>query len=355
VTLEHFWFVIIAVLWAGYFLLEGFDFGVGMLLPFLGRDEADRDTMFQSIGPVWDGNEVWLVVAAGATFAAFPSWYATLFSGTYLVLLAILVLLIVRVLSFEWRERRAEARWHTAWMWANTIPSFGVPFLWGLLLANLVAGVPLDSSHVFTGGIADLISPYTLVAGLAVVAVFATHGATYLAIRTSGDLSRRATAAAGRLGVPAAVLGIAIVAWTVIVAHQNNQRAVLPTAVPAVVTGLALLLAPVLRARGRFGWAFLMTGLAGIGFVATVFTGLFPRVLVSDPNFTNSLTTSNAASGHYALEVITVVALIFTPLLLVYQGWTYYVFRRRLGLDAGAPSYGAVETAGLDPDSRLSP
>jgi cytochrome bd ubiquinol oxidase subunit II len=185
--------------------------------------------------------------------------------------------------------------------------------------------------------------------------VFATHGATYLAIRTSGDLSRRATAAAGRFGVPAAALGIAIVAWTVIVAHQNNQRAVLPTAVPAVVTGLALLLAPVLRARGRFGWAFVMTGLAGIGFVATVFTGLFPRVLVSDPNFANSLTTSNAASGHYALEVITVVALIFTPLLLVYQGWTYYVFRRRLGLDAGAPSYGAVETAGLDPDSRLSP
>ncbi len=337
-TLENFWFVVIAVLWAGYFLLEGFDFGVGMLLPFLGRTEQERSLMFESIGPVWDGNEVWLVVAAGATFAAFPVWYATLFSGLYLVLVLILVLLIVRVLSFEWRERRSAAGWRTGWMWANTIGSFGASFLWGLILANLVSGIPLDSSHVFTGGLADLISPYTVAAGLAVVAVFASHGAAYLAVRTSGEFSRRSAALAGRLSLPGAGLGIVIALWTVVVAHRNNQRPVLDVAIPAAVMTVVLLLVPLLHARGRQGWAFAMGGLAAIGYVATVFTGLYPRVLVSDPGFGNSLTTANAASGHYALQVITVVGLIFTPLLLLYQGWAYHVFRRRLRLDSPAPA-----------------
>jgi cytochrome d ubiquinol oxidase subunit II len=350
VTLESFWFVLIAVLWGGYFLLEGFDFGVGMLLPFLGRTEGERGLMFESIGPVWDGNEVWLVVAAGATFAAFPVWYATLFSGLYLVLVLILVLLIVRVLSFEWRERRTGSAWRAGWMWANTIGSFGASFLWGLVLANLVSGIPLDSSHVFSGGIADLISPYTVAAGLAVVAVFASHGAAYLAVRTGGEFSRRSAAVAARLSLPAAGLGITIAVWTVIVAHQNNQRPVLDVAIPAALMAVVLLLVPLLHARGRQGWAFAMGGLAAIGFVATVFTGLYPRVLVSDPNFGNSLTTANAASGHYALQVITVVGLIFTPLLLLYQGWTYHVFRKRLGLDSPAPAYdGAAEESPIPP------
>jgi cytochrome d ubiquinol oxidase subunit II len=355
-TLEHLWFVLIAVLWAGYFLLEGFDFGVGMLLPALGRDEDERSLMFEAIGPFWDGNEVWLVVAAGATFAAFPAWYATLFSGFYVALLAILVLLIVRVVSFEWRERRTGRRWRSAWAWANTIGSFGAPFLWGVTLANLVHGVPLDSSHVFTGSILDLLSPYTVAAGLAVVALFAAYGATYLAVRTVGDFSRRAAAMAARLWIPAAVLGIGIAAWTVIVAHQNNQRAVLPTAIPAILSAVVLVLAPVCTARGRTGWAFAMGGLAAIGFVATVFTGLYPTLLVSDPSFGNSLTTMNAASGHYALQVISVVALIFTPLVLLYQGWTYYVFRRRLGLDGnGRASYGQLDPGELNRESPIGP
>jgi cytochrome d ubiquinol oxidase subunit II len=331
VGLEELWFGLIGVLWSGYFLLEGFDFGVGMLLPFLPRDERERSRMFQSIGPVWDGNEVWLVVAAGATFAAFPAWYATLFSGFYVALLVILVLLIVRVVSFEWRERRAGERWRATWLWANTIGSFGASFLWVLALANLVQGVPIDSSHVFTGGIADLFSPYTVFMGLAVVVLFALHGANYLTLRTSGDLSSRAAATAQRLGPPAAVLACAAVAWTVVVAHQNNQRAVLPVAIPAILTGALVIGAAVLIARGRAGWTFAATGLAAIGVVATIFTGLYPRVLVSDPAFGNSLTISNAASGHYALAVITVVAAIFIPVVLLYQGWTYHVFRARIG------------------------
>jgi len=331
VGLEEFWFVLIGVLWSGYFLLEGFDFGVGMLLPFLPRDERDRGAMFQAIGPVWDGNEVWLVVAAGATFAAFPDWYATLFSGFYVALLVILVLLIVRVVSFEWRERHAGERWRAVWLYANSVGSFGAAFLWALTLANLVQGVPLDSGHDFTGGIADLFSLYTVVTGLAVVLLFALHGATYLTLRTSGDLSTRAAATARRLGPPAAALAAVAVAWTVVVAHQNNERAVLPVAIPAALTGALVIAAAVLAARGRQGWTFAATGLAAIGVVATIFTGLYPRVMVSDPSFGNSLTISNAAAGHYALEVITVVAAIFTPVVLLYQGWTYYVFRARIG------------------------
>jgi cytochrome bd ubiquinol oxidase subunit II len=344
--LEEVWFVAIGVLWSGYFLLEGFDFGVGMLLPVLPRDEQERGLMFRSIGPVWDGNEVWLVVAAGATFAAFPAWYATLFSGFYVALLLILVLLIVRVLSFEWRERHESARWRAAWLWANTIGSVGASFLWGVALANFVEGVPLDSSHVFTGGIVDLFSPYTVTAGLAVVAMFALHGATYLTLRLTGDFQLRAAATARRLAIPAAVLGVGIVAWTVLVAHDNNDRALLPVAVPAVITAAVLILALVFTRTGNGGWAFATTGLAAIGFIATIFTGLYPRVLVSSPTFANSLTISNSATGHYALQVISVAAAICTPLILVYQGWTYYVFRTRLGGDHATAAYGSLGDEG---------
>jgi cytochrome d ubiquinol oxidase subunit II len=254
-----------------------------------------------------------------------------MFSGFYIALLAILVLLIVRVLSFEWREKHDSRRWRATWLWMNTIGSVGASFIWGVALANLVAGVPLDSSHVFTGNVLDLFSAYTVLAGLAVVAIFAAHGATYLTLRTSGRFCERAAAMGRRLSVPAAILGVAIVAWTVVVAHDRNSRGIVPTAVPAALTALVLIAAAVLTRAGRGGWAFAATGLGAIGFVATIFTGLYPRVLVSSPEFANSLTISNAASGHYALQVITVVAAIFTPLILLYQSWTYYVFRKRLG------------------------
>jgi cytochrome d ubiquinol oxidase subunit II len=329
--LEEFWFVLIAALWGAYFLLEGFDFGVGMLLPVLPRDERERGLMFQSIGPVWDGNEVWLAIVGAATFAAFPAWYATMFSGFYLALLLILVLLIVRVVSFEWREKHDSARWRATWMWANTIGSVGAAFIWGVALANLVHGMPLDSSHVFTGDFLDLFSAYAVLAGLAVVAIFAAHGATYLSLRLSGDFCQRAASMGRRLSVPAAILGIAIVAWTVVVAHDRNSRGILPTAIPAALTAIVLIMAAVLTRARRSGWAFAATGLGAIGFVATIFTGLYPRVLVSHPAFENSLTIANAASGHYALQVITIVAAICTPLVLLYQGWTYHVFRKRLG------------------------
>jgi cytochrome d ubiquinol oxidase subunit II len=350
-SLEIFWFCLIAVLWGGYFLLEGFDFGVGILLPFLPRDERERSTMFETIGPVWDGNEVWLVVAAGATFAAFPAWYATMFSGFYLALLLVLVLLIVRVVSFEWREKSDDLRWRTTWRWANTVGSIGAPFLWGIALANLVHGVPLDSNGDFSGNFFDLFSAYTVLAGIAVVALFALHGATFLALRTGDDLHARAAAASRRLALPVAVVVGAMLAWTVAVGVDRNDKSVFPPVVPAALGVAALVAAAVFVARQRSGAAFVATGLATVLWVATIFTTLYPRVLVSHPSFSNSLTMSGAAAGHYALSVITVVAAVLTPVVLLYQGWTYHVFRARL--DGEPPGIRPVEP--LEPSSAGTP
>jgi cytochrome bd ubiquinol oxidase subunit II len=337
--LEIFWFCLIAVLWSGYFLLEGFDFGVGMLLPFVPRNERERGAMFESIGPVWDGNEVWLVVAAGATFAAFPAWYATMFSGFYLAFLLLLFFLIVRVVSFEWREKSESPRWRSVWLWANTIGSTGIALLWGLGLANLIHGLPLDSNGDYDGGLVDLFSAYTVFAGIAFVLVFAFHGASYLTLRTTGDLLERTRVAARRLAIPAAAAGAAFLIWTVVVAIDRNDKDVFPVVVPAVLGIAALTLAALLVYVGRSGLAFTMTALGTIAAVATLFTGLYPRVMVSNPDFANSLDVPGASSAHYTLAVMTVVALIVTPVVLLYQSWSYYVFRARItGEDVHPPT-----------------
>jgi cytochrome bd ubiquinol oxidase subunit II len=335
VTLEILWFCVIAILWGGYFALEGFDFGVGTLLPFLARDEGDRSTMLATVGPHWDGNEVWLVIAAGATFAAFPAWYATMFSGFYLILLLILLLLIVRVLSFEWRERDAGARWLGTWRWANTVSSIGAPFLWGVALSSLVYGVPLNRSGDFTGNVLDLFNGYTVAAGIAVALLFSLHGATFLALRTDGALRERAAATARRLYLPVAVVVAAVLAWTVAVAVDRNGRDLFPPILPAAVGIAVLALGVACVLRRRSGWAFVMSAVASLSIVATLFTALYPRVLVSAPDLQNSLTISGAASAHYALSVITVVAVVLLPVMLLYQGWTYHVFRARLGRPPG--------------------
>jgi cytochrome bd ubiquinol oxidase subunit II len=331
--LQLLWFLIVAFFWAGYFLLEGFDFGVGMLLPFLPKDERERRIMFESIGPVWDGNEVWLVVAGGATFAAFPAWYGTMFSGFYVALLLVLAFLIIRVVSFEWREKRESPRWRATWMWANTIGSAGAALIWGVGLANLVHGVPIDSEGHFAGNFLDLFSPYTVVAGIATVLLFAFHGATYLTLKTSGDLLQRARHASRRLALPAGIVSAGFLVWTVAVAMDRNDKDLFPPVLPAVAGIVALLLAVVFAFSGRSGWTFTMTGAGTVLLVATLFTSLYPRVMVSNPDFANSLTVEGAASSNYALKVMTVAALILAPLVLLYQGWTYHVFRGRLGLE----------------------
>jgi cytochrome bd ubiquinol oxidase subunit II len=329
--LQLFWFLLIAVLWGGYFVLEGFDFGVGMMLPFVGGSERDRRTMLETIGPVWDGNEVWLVVAAGATFAAFPEWYATMFSGFYLALLLILVLLIARVVSFEWRDKSESPRWRSLWFGVNTLASFAAPFLWGVALASLLSGVPLNSDGDFAGSFWDLFSLYSVFAGLALVVLCAFHGATFLTLRTRGELSERAAHAARVLSVATAVVGSAFLLATVGVALDRNDKDVFPPILPALLGIAALVLAVGFVVRRRTGAAFAMTALGVLLTVATLFTSLYPRVFVSTPDFGNSLTVEGASSSHYALGVMTVAALILTPLVLLYQGWTYYVFRTRLG------------------------
>ena len=335
--LQELWFCLIAFFFGAYFLLEGFDLGVGLLLPFLPRNEEERSTMLRTIGPVWDGNEVWLVIAGAATFAAFPTWYATMFSGFYIALLLLLVFLIVRVLSFEWRERHEDSRWLGLWAWANTIGSLGIALIWGVAFSNLLYGVPINSSGDFAGDFWDLFNPYTLLGGVAVVLLFAFHGATYLTLRTTGELCRRAAAAAGRLSIAAARRRRGVPVWTVAVAVDRNDKDVFPPLLPALLAIVALLGAVVCVRLARSRWAFVLTAAGAFLVVATIFTSLYPRVMVSDPDFGNSLTVDNASSAHYTLAVMSVVALIVAPIVLLYQGWTYHVFRHRLGGDELVP------------------
>ncbi|GAB2807536.1 cytochrome d ubiquinol oxidase subunit II [Actinoallomurus bryophytorum] len=319
------WFIIIAFLWTGYFFLEGFDFGVGVLLPVLGRDDTERRVLINTIGPVWDGNEVWFIVAGAATFAAFPEWYATLFSGFYLPLLAILLALIVRGVAFEYRGKRDDARWRRRWdraiFWGSVVPAF----LWGVAFANLVRGVPLDAAHEYAGTLGDLLSPFALLGGLTTLTLFVLHGAVFVALKTTGDVRRRANRAA-RVMVTAA---IAVGGLFLLLTQLLYGKPVTWLTVAAAVTGLAV--AAVAGARGREGWAFAGTGTAIAFAVATLFLALFPHVMPSTLDAANGLTTSNAASSPYTLKIMTIVALTFTPMVMLYQGWTYWVFRRRIG------------------------
>ena len=329
-SLPDLWFFLIGVLWVGYLVLEGFDFGVGMLLPVLGRDEPDRRLMLNAIGPVWDGNEVWLLVAGGATFAAFPVWYATLFSGAYFWLVLALLALIVRVISFEWRGKREGQRWRGGWQWANTIGSLVAPLLWGVALTSMLAGIPINGQQDFTGDPADFLSAYTLLGGVALVGLCALHGAVFLALKTTGDLRERAGRLAARIAPLAALLAIGFLAWTLVTASDANHASLLPGIVPAVVGAGAALAAVVFTRGAREGAAFAATALTIASFALTLFISLYPRVLVSSTSFSDSLTVSNASSGHYTLTVMTIVAAVVTPVVIGYQAWSYWVFRERL-------------------------
>lgn len=318
------WFILIAILWIGYFTLEGFDFGVGMLLPVLARDDTERRVMINTIGPVWDGNEVWLLVAGGATFAAFPEWYATLFSGFYLPLLLILIALIVRGLAFEYRAKRPEATWKANWDRAIVIGSLVPSVLWGVAFANVLRGVPIDRDLEYVGGLTGLLTPYALLGGLTTLTLFVTHGALFLALKTDGEIRHRAR----RLAVPAvgvsAALAVAFLAWT------QQQTGTAASALAFVLAALALVGAGLAALAGREGWAFLGTFVTIALAVAGLFLALFPDVMPTTLPGGTSLTTENAAATAYTLRIMTVTAVIFTPLVLAYQGWTYWVFRQRL-------------------------
>jgi cytochrome bd ubiquinol oxidase subunit II len=324
--LPTFWFAALAFFWIGYFVLEGFDFGVGMLTPFVGRDEPDRQAALGTILPVWDGNEVWLIVAGAGTFAAFPDWYATLFSAYFLPLLLIVIALAVRAVAFKYRTRHDSARWRSAWTWAIAGGSALPALLFGVAFAGIFRGIPVDQHKEFTGTFLDLVHPYALLGGVCTLVLCLAQGAAFLALRTTGDVRARAGAAAFPLAVALAV----VVLMFVLATEWGVKRGIIPdwTSTSAFVLAVT---AAVLAHRRKELWAFVATSATIVFFFLAYFVQLYPDVLVSSTHRAWSLTVYNSSSSHYTLVVMTVAALIGLPGVLFYQWWTYRVFRGRLG------------------------
>ncbi|WP_126630313.1 cytochrome d ubiquinol oxidase subunit II [Dictyobacter alpinus] len=327
--LNIFWFLLITILFIGFFFLEGFDYGVGMLLPFLGKNDVERRLITQSIGPFWDGNEVWLLTAGGALFAAFPNWYATLFSGFYLALMLMLVALILRAVAFEFRNKDERAVWRTFWDWMIFIGSLLPGFLWGVAISNIIEGVPIDSHMNYVGGFWNLLNPYALLGGLTFVSLFLLHGAIFLNLRTEGEMRERALKAAKRLWAPAVICVFLFVGLGYFTTDVFGRLGVDPGIAP-LGAGVALLLVLWLLQRGHSGWAFCMTGLTIALSTLTIFQGLFPRVMISSLNPAWNLTIYNASSSPYTLTIMSWIAITFVPIVLAYQIWNYWVFRQRL-------------------------
>lgn len=364
-TLSVLWFILIAVLWIGYLTLEGFGFGVGMIYKFVAKDERERRALLGTIGPHWDGNEVWLLTAGGATFAAFPEWYGTLFSGAYLVLFLILLALIVRICAIEWRGKINSDTWRARWDWAHTISAWLPAILWGAAFANLVQGMQIEvvevasrkvvpvaealaaqkagtlipgASHEITGGFWSLITPFTLLGGLVTCSLFLTHGALFAALKTAGDLSKRCSALALKLGVGSTVLTALWALWA-----QLAYSATPASWIGLVLAALFLVASLYLNLRGRQGLAF-ATHFGAIAFaVVFIFLAITPDIMRSAINPAYSLTISQGASADVTLMIMTAAAVVFVPVVLVYTIWSYKVFAKRINAEKIDPN------AGLDP------
>lgn len=327
--LQILWFFLIAVLFTGFLFLEGFDYGVGILLPFVAKSDRERRVVINSIGPVWDGNEVWLLTAGGAIFAAFPHWYATLFSGFYLALFLILIALILRGIAFEFRSKDDSPRWRAIWDGAIFFGSVIPALLWGVAFGNILRGVAIDNTMTYVGSFFDLLNPYALVGGLVTLSLFTLHGALFLEMKAHDAVRERSGQVARR--VVLGVVGVAVL-FVVLSLFETD---ILQNLNPANILGLLVAVAGLLAAAyfvfsGRFGRAFVATGATIVGVVALIFGTLFPRVMPSSLGAEFDLTIFNASSSPYTLQVMTVIALTVVPIVLLYQGWTYWVFRKRL-------------------------
>lgn len=321
------WFVLIAILWTGYLVLEGFDFGVGMLLPVLGKKEKERRLLINTIGPLWDGNEVWLLTAGGATFAAFPEWYATMFSGFYIPLFIILIALIVRGISFEYRAKIEDGNWKR-WCDAGIIFGSWVPsILWGVAFANLVRGVELDANHQFTGGFFSLLNPFALLGGVVTLLLFLLHGALFLALKTDGDIRVRANALAGKFALGSILAAGTWAIWAQ-VAYGKGW-----TWIAVIIAAVSLVAVYLTNRAGKEGLAFTFSAVAIVAAVVLIFGSLFPNVMPASNVAENSLNIMNAASTPYTLTVMSWVAVMLVPLVLAYQAWTIWVFRKRLKVE----------------------
>jgi len=339
-----FWFVIIAVLWTGFFILEGFDFGVGMLHDLVGRDDAERRAAINTIGPLWDGNEVWLIVAGAAMFAAFPGWYATMFSGMYLALVLLLMSLIVRGVAFEYRGKRDAAQWRRTWDVLLTVGSLLAPLLIGVALADLLHGLPINSAQNFTGSFWDLLQPYALWSGVTLVAICLLHGATFLSLKTTDGMLERSTQIARRVAPVTAAFVVGFIIWTHITAGKAFWLNLIE-----LLAILAVLAAVWLVYDGHYGFAFATTTITMAASIITIFVDLYPNVMVSSTSPANNLTVHNTASDPYSLKAMTVVVIVFLPLVLGYQTWTYYVFRKRVSArDFQPPAPPPGSSAGED-------
>ncbi|MCX8067937.1 MAG: cytochrome d ubiquinol oxidase subunit II [Anaerolineae bacterium] len=327
--LNTLWFILITVLFTGFFVLEGFDYGVGILLPFLGKKDEERRIIINTIGPFWDSNEVWMITAGGALFAAFPQVYATLASGAYLAIILLLVGLILRGVGFEFRSRYPSPRWRTTWDWLLFVGSLIPALLWGAVVGNLMRGLAIDQRMIYWGGLLPLLNPFALWAGLTFVALFVMHGANYLALRTSGEVEKRAKALAFKTWIAALVVTVIFVVWAFFATDILTKPGI-NGLVPAILAAVALLLVGYFIRRGRFGWAFTMGALTLVLATVMVFAGLYPRILISTLNPAWSLTIYNASSSPYTLRVMTIIALIFVPIVLAYLAWTYKVFSERV-------------------------
>jgi cytochrome bd ubiquinol oxidase subunit II len=335
------WFVIIAFFWTGFFVLDGFDLGVGVLHALVGRTNVERRVAINSIGPFWDGNDVWLIIAGASMFAAFPAWYGTMFSALYLALLVVLAALMARGVSFEYRGKLENPRWGRAWTLALTLGSALVPLVLGIGLGDLLAGLPINAHHEFTGNFGDLFTGYGIFTGLTLLALSVLHGATFLGLKTTGAVHDRSRRVALRFGWVAIAVVIAFSIWT----QQVTSDRVVPNPLESLAI-VAVIAAVWLVDLGQEGGAFAASALAMGATVACLFSSLYPKVMVSSTNAAYSLTASNSASGHYALTVMTVVAGIFVPVILVYQGWSYYVFRNRIRAPRTTPEPTAPAPAG---------
>jgi cytochrome d ubiquinol oxidase subunit II len=341
--LHTIWFIIIVVFWLGFFILEGFDFGVGMLHRFIASSEAGRRVVINTIGPWWDGNEVWLVVAGAALFAAFPGWYATMFSALYLALVLVLAALMFRGVSFEYRGKRESTRWRSGWSWALTIGSALVPLLLGVGLGDLLNGLPINQQHNFTGDFFDLLTGYGLMTGVTMFVLCLLQGATFLSLRTTDEIRDRARAAGRVIGVVAIAVNLAWVIWTLVVIGGGTVPE------PTQIFGLiAVVFAFVLAGTNYNAWAFAASSFAIAAAIGQIFISLYPNVMISSTNSAYNLTVNNAASGHYELVVMTIVAVLLVPVVLLYQGWSFRVFRRRV---SAAPA-STTTVSGPEPSSQ---
>jgi cytochrome bd ubiquinol oxidase subunit II len=339
-SLIPFWYIIIAVLWTVFFILEGFDFGVGMLHSVVGTDEAGRRAAINTVGPLWDGNEVWLITAGAAMFAAFPGWYATMFSAYYLALVLLLAALIVRGVAFEYRGKRDAARWRRTWDVALTVSSVLAPLLIGVALAGLLGGLPINSAQNYTGSFWDLLKPYPLWTGITLVLLCLLNGATFLGLKTTDDMRERSEQVARRVAPFTGAFVVGFIIWT----HVTAGRAFWLNLIELLAI-LAVIAAVWLVYERHDGFAFTATAVTTASCIVAIFADLYPNVMVSSTNPAYNLTVHDTASGNYSLKVMTIVVIVLLPVVLAYQTWTYYVFRRRVSkqeFQPPAPSVGAA-------------